>query len=74
MKGKGEAVADDAGEKVVEASVDVVIWHRCTMEAVCTLNDELDDDRKHAIRDNVWSPVLEHRSFAMDRHLVRALI
>ncbi|KAJ8422510.1 hypothetical protein Cgig2_010631 [Carnegiea gigantea] len=74
VKGKGKAVADEAGEKVAEASVDVVIRHRCTLEAVCALNDELDDDRKRAIKDTVWSPVLEYRSFAMDGHPIRALI
>jgi len=44
VKRKEKAVADEAGEKVAEASVDVVIWHQCTLEAVCALNDELDDD------------------------------
>ncbi|KAJ8441260.1 hypothetical protein Cgig2_000633 [Carnegiea gigantea] len=64
----------EGAEKVIEASVDAVIRHRCTLEAVCALNDELDDDRKRAIKETMWSPVLEYRSFVTDRHLVRALI
>jgi len=74
VKGKGKTVADEAGKKVAEASVDVVIQHWCTMKILCALNDELDDDRKRAIRDTVWSSVLEYRSFAMDGHLVWTLI
>ena len=34
-------MAVEAGEKVAEASVDVVIRHRYTLEAVCALNNEL---------------------------------
>ena len=34
----------EGAKKVIEASVDVVIRHRCTLEAVCALKDELDDD------------------------------
>ena len=74
VKEKGKAVADEAGEKVAEASVDVVIRHRCTLEAVCALYDEMDDDRKRAIRDTMWSLVLEYKSFAMDGHLMQDLI
>ncbi|KAJ8423848.1 hypothetical protein Cgig2_000974 [Carnegiea gigantea] len=74
VTGKGKAVAIKAGEKVAEASIDVIIRHRCTLEAVCALNNELDDDRKHVVRDTVWRLVLEYRSFTMDEHLVRALI
>jgi len=37
-------VAVEAGEKVGEATVDVVIRHRCTLEAMCALNDVLDHD------------------------------
>ncbi|KAJ8423031.1 hypothetical protein Cgig2_021923 [Carnegiea gigantea] len=74
MKGKEKEVAVEAGEKVTEASVAVVIQHRCTLKAVCALNDKFDDDRKRAIRDTMSSPVLEYRSFVMNGHLVWALI
>ena len=53
MKGKGKAVAVEASEKEVEASVDIVIRHRCILGAVCVLNDEFDNDRKLVIRDTM---------------------
>ncbi|KAJ8420341.1 hypothetical protein Cgig2_012106 [Carnegiea gigantea] len=36
--------------------------------------DELSDIQKEAVRGSIWSPVLEYKTFAMDRHMVRTLI
>lgn len=54
--------------------VDVVIRHRCVLEAVCSLNAKLEEVQKSAIEGTVWRPVLKYRPFGMDRHLVRALV
>ena len=43
------------------------------LDAICALNDQLSDMQKKAVRGMVWSPVLEYRTFLMDRHLVQAL-
>jgi len=51
-----------------------VIKHRCALDTVCTLNDLLLDIQNKAIRGTVWSPVLEYKTFAMDRHMGQALI
>ncbi|KAJ8432257.1 hypothetical protein Cgig2_013910 [Carnegiea gigantea] len=49
-----------------EAMVDAVIRHRCALEAVCSLNTELEEVQKS----NVEAP----RPFGMGKHLVRALV
>ncbi|KAJ8425936.1 hypothetical protein Cgig2_018734 [Carnegiea gigantea] len=53
---------------------DVALKHRCTFEAVCSLNSELEDFQKSAIEETLWSPALKYKSFIMDRHPVRALV
>ncbi|KAJ8426097.1 LOW QUALITY PROTEIN: hypothetical protein Cgig2_001265 [Carnegiea gigantea] len=57
-----------------EAVVDVVIRHWCTLEAVCSLNAELEEVQKSAMEGTVWRPILKYRRFGIDRHLVRALV
>jgi len=54
--------------------VDVVIRHRCVLEAMCSLNAELEEVQKSAVEGTVWRPQLKYRPFGMDRHLVRARV
>ncbi|KAJ8430116.1 LOW QUALITY PROTEIN: hypothetical protein Cgig2_007089 [Carnegiea gigantea] len=62
---------EDAGR---QQAVDVDIRHRCVLDAICAMNDQLSDIQKEAIRGMVWSLVLEYRTFLMERHLVHALL
>ena len=48
-KGKSGAEEGLVVEKEGEGIGDVVVRHRCTLEAVCTLNSELDECQKSAI-------------------------
>ncbi|KAJ8422141.1 hypothetical protein Cgig2_002649 [Carnegiea gigantea] len=57
-----------------EGMVGVVLRHQCTLEAVCSLNFELEDFQKSAIEEIVWSPVLKYKPLVIDRHLARALV
>ena len=41
------------GQQQIYEVVDVVIKYRCTLEAVCTLNDELEDFHKRTIQEIV---------------------
>ena len=63
---KGVDLEDSVGEYVVR--------HRCALEAICGLVEELSDAQKEAVRGTVWWPVLECKKFTMDRHMVQALI
>jgi len=63
---KGVDFDDTVGEYVVR--------HRCALEAICGLVEELSDAQLDAVRGTVWAPVLEYKKFAMDRHMVQALI
>ena len=55
-------------------NVDVAIRHRCAFEIECALNATLGDIQKEAIRGNVWDLVLEYKTYAMDQHMVQALV
>ncbi|KAJ8422468.1 hypothetical protein Cgig2_017475 [Carnegiea gigantea] len=57
-----------------EQAVDVVVRHHCAFDAVCALNDQLSEIQKEAISEMVWSPVLEYKTFAMDRYMVQGLL
>ncbi|KAJ8445910.1 hypothetical protein Cgig2_009839 [Carnegiea gigantea] len=43
---------EDAGR---QQAVDVDIRHRCALDAICVLNDQLSDIQKEAVRGMVWS-------------------
>ena len=80
-KGKGKVrevsrrgSCDEGGEGGREKAVDGEVRHRCSLDAICALNEQLVDIQKEAIRGTIWSPVLEYRKFLMDRHLVHALL
>jgi len=82
-KGKGKGKDGDVsrrgschggGEGGREKAVDGEVRHRCSLDAICALNEQLVDIQKEAIRGTIWSPVLEYRKFLMDRHLVHALL
>ena len=66
--GKGKTVAVDFG--IGEMS----IWHRCPFESICALTNDLVEVQQDAIRRTMWAPVLQYKAFAMDRHMVQALI
>ena len=50
--------------------VDVVIRHRCVLEAMCSLNAELEEVQKSTVEGTEWRPVLKYRPFGMDMHPV----
>ena len=52
----------------------MVLRHRCALEAVYSLNAELEEVQKLAVEGTLWRPVLKYRPFRMNRHLVRALV
>ena len=83
VKGKAKAkvaevnrrsTSDEREDERTEHAVDVDIRHRCALDAICALNDQLSDIQKEAVRRMVWRLVLEYRTFLMDRHLVQALL
>jgi len=66
--GKGKAIGVDMGLG------EISIRHRCAFESICALTKEFVEIQKDAIRGTVWAPVLQYKAFAMDRHMVQALI
>ena len=84
MQGKGKGLKGSKGKlveiegKVVENEgegiADVIFRHWCTLEAVCSLNFELEDFQKSTIEETMWSSVLMYKPFVMDRHLVWAFV
>ncbi|KAJ8444594.1 hypothetical protein Cgig2_013873 [Carnegiea gigantea] len=59
---------EDEGEGIG----DVILRLRCTPKAVCSLDSGLEDFKKSATEEIVWSLVLKYKPFVTDRHLVRA--
>ncbi|KAJ8421347.1 hypothetical protein Cgig2_027955 [Carnegiea gigantea] len=61
VKGKGKAgevkrrsTSDERKDDGIEQAVDVDIRHRCALDAICALNDQLSDIQKEAVRGMVW--------------------
>ncbi|KAJ8420054.1 hypothetical protein Cgig2_006341 [Carnegiea gigantea] len=52
--------------------VDVVLRHRCTLEAVCCFNAELEQVQRSAMEEIMWRPVLKYMPFVKDRHLTKS--
>ncbi|KAJ8428908.1 hypothetical protein Cgig2_011650 [Carnegiea gigantea] len=73
-KGKFEVEGGMVVEKEGKGIGDAIVRHRCALEAVCSLNSELEECQKSTIEGTVRSPVLKYKPFVIDRHLVRALV
>ncbi|KAJ8436143.1 hypothetical protein Cgig2_033638 [Carnegiea gigantea] len=73
-KGKSGTEEGMVVEKEREGIGDAIVRHWCTLEAVCSLNSEMEECQKSAIEGTVWNPILKYKPFVMDRHLVRALV
>ncbi|KAJ8428740.1 hypothetical protein Cgig2_022650 [Carnegiea gigantea] len=81
VKGKGKveevkrrSTSDEREDGGTGQDVDIDIRHRCALDAIYALTNELSDIQKEAVRGMVWSLVLEYRTFLMDRQLVQALL
>ncbi|KAJ8434664.1 hypothetical protein Cgig2_030050 [Carnegiea gigantea] len=82
VEGKGKGLKGSKGKSVeIEGKVvenegegigDVFFRHWYTLEVVCSLNFELEDFQKLAIKETVWSPILMYEPFVMDKRLTRA--
>ncbi|KAJ8430687.1 hypothetical protein Cgig2_018413 [Carnegiea gigantea] len=73
-KGKSGVEEGMVVEKEGEGIGDVIVRHRCALEAVCGLNFELEEYQKSAIEGIMLSLVLKYKPFVMDKHLVHALM
>ena len=67
---KRRSRSDEREDERTEHAADVDIRHRCALETICALKDQLSDIQKEVIRQMVRSLVLKYKTFLMDRHLV----
>ena len=49
-EGKMRSTSDEREDKRIKHAVDVDIRHRCALDAICALNDQLSDIQKDAVR------------------------